>query len=296
MAMQFAPSTDPKEIERQLSRSFWLVAHRHVLVQVAMGVLGVVTLAVLLFATFVLVDWSLGGGRAEQKAVARLAGTFTNFGAFHEHALPRDLVLEGGRVFSAGESGYDVVVPVTNPNTRWWAEVEYVIPVADGAAEMLSTIYILPGETKYLYRLGIPGVGRSAAASATIRTIKWFSLNTKIVQPDYTQWSAQRLGFSFADVAYSAGAAEGAAAQSARATFSVTNDTAFGYKDVGFYVVLMGGGGMVGFNHVTAADLRAGETRDLAATWYAPIGGVTRVLVQPETNIFDPANALAPGR
>jgi hypothetical protein len=296
MGMAFTPSTDPKEIDRRLSRSYWFVTHRTGIVKVLMLVLAAFDLALFGVAAFVLVDWAVGGGRSEARSVAALAQTFTDFASFRERNQPRDLVVEGGQVLPVGDGMYDVVIPISNPNTRWWARMRYGIGSATegslSAAPEEYEAYLLPGETKYLYRLGISSQTRPAA-TADVRSIEWFSLNNKIVQPDYATWSGERLRVTTSDAAFASADSEGSPVS--RATFKVTNDTAFGYKRVGFFVQLMGGGRVVGFNHVTATDFRPGETRELSTAWYVPIGGVTRVIVQPEVNIFDPANAIAPG-
>jgi hypothetical protein len=81
-----------------------------------------------------------------------------------------------------------------------------------------------------------------------------------------------------------------------RATFNVKNDTAFGYWRVSFFVILWSGSSIVGANSVTISDLRPGETREVAVSWFNEIHGVTRVEVVPEVNIFDDRVYIPPGR
>ncbi len=289
--MDFTTPLKPTNVDPQIERSIWIANHRAGIIKGLMIALASIIIIILGFSAFILADWAVGGGRAEADIVSRLTKNFANYGAFREHYLPRDLVIEPAQILPVGDGAYDIIVPVTNPNQQWSAKIEYTIPGQEGSVEMINNTFILPGETKYLYRLGVSGAVQSLTSTATIRTIKWSSLDNKIVQPDYATWSAQRLGLEVSNATFTAAASETGGSVS-RATFTVTNETAFGYKTVGFYVTLIGGGRMVGFNHVTATDFAAGETRDLVATWYVPIGGVTRVVVQPEVNIFDSNNQL----
>ena len=72
-----------------------------------------------------------------------------------------------------------------------------------------------------------------------------------------------------------------------RSVFSLSNDTAFSYYDVGLFVLLKRGSAIVGVNKTTLSTLNSGEETDVTVNWFGTLPSVSQVEVIPELNIFD---------
>jgi hypothetical protein len=73
-----------------------------------------------------------------------------------------------------------------------------------------------------------------------------------------------------------------------RATFEAVNRSAYGLRDLELAVLLRRSGGIIAVNRIVLNDLRAGESRVAAATWFHSLGLVQSVEVIPYVNVFDP--------
>ena len=153
--------------------------------------------------------------------------------------------------------------------------------------------YLLPSDTKYLYSLGVEAESKPPAA-LEVANVMMHRVDNHVVRPDYRTWATERLNFLIEDIKFIEPDKDSPIPIS-RASFIITNDTAFGYVSVPFFVTLLSGNRVVGVNRVVISDLRAGEMREVIASWFNDLPNVTRVEVKPEVNIFNDLVYLKPG-
>jgi hypothetical protein len=79
-----------------------------------------------------------------------------------------------------------------------------------------------------------------------------------------------------------------------RISFSISNQTAFGYWSVPLQVLLKRGNSVIGVSSTSVERLDAGETRNIDLSWLQPVPTVTEVVVVPVLNIFDSAGYMPP--
>jgi hypothetical protein len=269
--------------ERQLKWSEWWVAHKVLLYRMSMAIFFVIDLSLVGFALYGYYDWFLGTGVRERARWAELSAPIINTSAFRNVHAAQDLnIEETSRIQDASTT--DIYTVMTNPNTEWWALITYRY-TGSGGSTPDKTAFILPGQSKHLTALSVsPEI--ASDASIEVRTIKWFRVNKHFVRPDFQAWSASRLNFLITNAEFVAPTSNDAVKVS-RATFTIKNDTAFGYKRVGLFVGALSGGRPIGVSYVTISNLRAGEERPVTVSWVGDIGFVNQVLVEPEVNIFD---------
>jgi len=293
--MAFDPTRESQLSEDQLKWGYWWVTHKVQVRKIFTIVLALVAIALVGYAGFGFADWYFGSGVKERSDIGQLARTVINFPAFHEKFAPQELVIEGTSVLEAGEGAYDLATRVTNPNTTWWAEFDYQYLSGGDPLVAAQRGYVLPGEVKYLTGLGTKAASFPGGAEVAVTNLVWHRVDTHVVRPDYATWSAARLNFQITDVKFQAPDPTDQLKVS-RASFTLKNDSGYGYWKAGFFVALLKDEQVVGANYVTVSELRAGDVRPVEASWFSDLPSVDRVEVTPEVNLFDAGVFIPPGK
>ncbi len=280
--MAFTPGRDEQLSEKQLKRGYWWVTHKVQVRKIFTIVLGVVAALLMTYALYGFGDWFFGSGVFERLQTGELAQQAIDYTSFRDATRPKDLQSENTIVLSSGEKKYDIFARTTNPNPQWWVEFEYRF----GDKVPAKKSFLLPGESRYLAALGFASDSHPGATDLKIENIMWHRVNLHNTRPDIATWMNERLNFHVTNTQFVPPAATDPVPVW-RATFNVENDTGFNYFNVGFIVTLLSGSRVVGVNQVVISDLRAGERRDVDASWFSDIPTVTKVEVKPVVNIFD---------
>lgn len=292
--MAFDPTREGQLSEDKLKWGYWWVTHKVQVRKVFTVCLGIFGGALVVYAGFGFLDWFFGSGVRERAQIAALTRPQMDFVAFNNALSPKPLIIDDAQTLDAGSNSYDMFAQVTNSNLRWWLEIDYKFE-AGGVDIPPAKAYVLPGETKFLRSLGVKSETSPGSPTLNIVGVHWHRVDQHVVRPDYATWAQMRLNFAITDVEFKPPDPTDPIAIS-RASFTVTNDTAYGYWNVGFFVTLQNGGSIVGVNYVTISELRPGQARTVDATWFGDLPPVTRVEVTPEVNIFDDRVYIAPGR
>jgi len=293
--MAFDPSREGQLSEDQLKWGYWWVTHKVQVRKVFTFFLALVALALVGYAGFGFADWYFGSGVKERQDIGQLARTVINYPAFHEKFAPQELNIEGTSVLEAGEGMYDLATRLANPNASWWAEFDYQFLSGTEPLTASRRGYILPGDVKYLIGLGTKAASFPSGAAVAVANLVWHRLDNHVVRPDYATWSASRLNFLINDVKFQAPDPADQLKVS-RASFTLQNDSGYGYWKVGFFIALLKDEQLVGANYVTVSELRAGDVRPVEASWFSDLPSVDRVEVTPEVNLFDNGVFIPPGR
>lgn len=292
--MAFEPGREGQLTEQKLNLGYWWVTHK-VQVRGWFSIfLAVVDLALVGFAGYGFADWFFGSGDIERRAMAVMAKPAIDYAYFRQKANPQNVAVQDALVLNSGEKTYDFIARAANPNPQWWVEFDYRFSSAAGETQTQKG-YLLPGETKWLNALGVKSDVRPGGAKIAVENIVWRRVPLHVTRPDYATWAAKRLNFILDGVSFVPPSPQDPIAVN-RAKFTVTNDTGFGYFKVGFFVTLTSGSRVVGVNRVVISDLRPGDRRDVDASWFFDLPGVTKVEVKPEVNIFDERNYIPPGQ
>lgn len=286
------PDENNKLTEDQLKVGYWWVTHKVQVKKVFTVALAVVAFSLLGYGAWGFADWFFGSGVRERQEIGLLTQNWTDYAFFRESAQPDPMTTQSTETVSAGEGRYDMIAKVSNPNQRWWMEFDYRF-VGAGFDDPYKKGYLLPTEAKYLYSLAVESDSKPSAA-LEVADIMMHRVDNHVVQPDYRTWATARLNFIIEDIKF-AEPEKDSPIPISRASFNVTNDTAFGYVSVPFFVTLLSGNRVVGVNRVVISQLRAGDTRQVEASWFNDLPNVTRVEVKPEVNLFDERAYLKPG-
>lgn len=292
--MAFEVSREEQMTEKELKWGYWWVTHK-IQVRKAFIVFMIILDAFLVgYAGWGYLDWFFGSGVRERAIMATLTVPWIPSEVIRA-TRPQALAIEPAAIINAGDSKYDLVARVTNPSFRFWVEFDYHFAAGDAVVGKARHGFLLPESSKFLHALGAESESYPSGASVVLENVVWHRIDRHVVQPDFRTWGGERLNFTMTDIGFKPPDPTESVPVS-RASFTVANDSAYGYKEVGFLVVLRGSSGLAGVNFVTVSDLRAGEVRTVNASWFEDLPGVDSVEVEAEVNIFDPGVYMPTGR
>lgn len=271
----------------ELKAASWWLDHKHQVKRAAIG--SFVALDVLLIAAgaWGIFDWLALGGVNEERAMRQLTSpAYAQLGGL---AAPREIAFGTPIVLTLDNERYDVVVRAENPNSSYWAELEYAVTVG-GQETPLMRDFLLPGQAKFLTALGVRRASAPGRVELRVSRRDW-RLVDRHETGDYADYAARRLAFQLSEPSFVPGGGN----EPSRTAFTVRNASAFGYRRPAFLILLYRGDAIVGADRVVLEALRAGETRPVELFWFQPLPQVTRTEVLVDVNILDRDAYLAPG-
>ena len=148
---QIGPAPENKFLE-------WVILHKLQLKRAAKIFLIIFSLCGWGYGIYGIVDWAFITGPGERQAIARLHETLVNY-SVRKLAQP----IEVRATSLLANIKYDAYARVRNPNQDWSAVFEYGFSMP-GEETRLNKGFILPGEEKLLFDLGIPAKGKPGRA------------------------------------------------------------------------------------------------------------------------------------
>ena len=278
---------DEQLSEQQLEAAIWYVKHRALLRKLVLGVILALDATLVLYSGFgAFREFLFSNKRVAQEL--ELLKTNIPGEATRLANRPVDLQLGGIELLRSGEVT-DVLARVQNPNPEWYAQFSYTIGIGD-QIERVENGFLLPQEERPFVRT----IRRAGAGTLVfnIENLSWRRINPKEIS-DVAQWRQERLNFEVKNPKFVPAVVEGKGSVS-RATFSLTNSTAFGYVSANFLVLLFQGSRLQGVQGVTVDEFKSGETRELELTWVDRVGAISNIEVVPAIDLMNPEVYLKP--
>jgi hypothetical protein len=206
---------------------------------------------------------------------------------------PRPIEPSQATVFDTTEGRQDVLVEIMNPNDSWWAEFDYHFDL-NGEQTPAQKGFVLPSGRRYLTELGFEAKTRGRTARLVVENVLWHRVDPTAVGGSYAAFADTRLRFHADDATYARDLTIGTKTVG-QSTFSLVNESAFGYWSPSVTVVLFRGDAPAGVTVIKRAQIRPGETVPMTINWFDNIAGVSRTDVQVNVNILDPSVYLPTG-
>jgi hypothetical protein len=272
--------------------SFW-VRYRILLRRVGHGVLIALNVVLWGYGLWGLLDAYAISYPRESRITADIANDGFIASQF-ERNRPQNIQTGAASVFQGTESRLDLVVPVNNPNTEWWAEFTYRFNVS-GEMTPARTGFLLPGQKSYLGEFGYkPKTMGARSGVFTADNLRWHRTDPSLVGADYKSWISRRNQLKAEDIQFltnlpaPAGTTGNAASQQlSRTSFTFVNPSAYGFWTVQLYVILKRAGAPVAATSVTLNNVQAGERRPVNIDWFEKLPQVTETEVVPVVNFLD---------
>lgn len=213
--------------------------------------------------------------------------------------------LEGGRpasvqtksvaMFEGTDGRLSMIVPIQNPNEEWYAEFTYRFNIG-GEETPLKSGFVLPKQSSLLGEFGFaPKKSGSKSATLVVKTIQWKRADPSVIGDNYDEWLSRRDAFEFRDIEFVSDIPAGSKTVS-RTTFTFKNPTAYGYWNLGLYVLAMRGSTPAAANYITLSEVKPGEERMVVTDWYERLSGITETTIMPVVNFFDDSAYLPSSR
>ncbi|MFH1098766.1 MAG: hypothetical protein V1723_02515 [Candidatus Uhrbacteria bacterium] len=294
--------------DRQLRWGIWFASHRQRLRRIGYGIIIAIAVCAWIFTIWGVVNHFFIEGAALQRSLVAMTSADNDRAVVLARLRPQPLIVAEVHIVPSGDGNVDVAARIVNPNVQWRTVVAYTIEIPGttpdaqrvGARPVEGRAILLPDRDRWVTALNVPAISAAVNATVAIRPVEWQRVDPlKVV--DVNQYVASRLAVTIRNARYlqpeelvlGSGKSSGKLTI-ARASFSASNEGAYGLRDVEFTVLLRRGTSVVGVNRVTLSELPAGATQDVAATWFRPIGLVQSVEAIPFIDVFDPAAFLTP--
>lgn len=265
--------------EGQLKAALFVVKHKLLLRKVLMGLLIGVDVIMLGYAITGITS-DIWGIPRRRRMDFELVHPQVGWEMFRQQSKPRDLEFGGLTVLTVGDAS-DVVMRLRNPNAQWEAKFKYVVGLGE-TVEGPRDGFLLPGEERPLFATIRGGRG---APVFNVTEVRWSRVPRKEI-PDFAAYREARINFKVENAQFLPSVVEGRGALS-RARFAIINNTAFSYFEPRFIVLLQRGSQLVGIQSVVVEKFRAGERREVEASWFDRIGAVSNIEVVPEIDILN---------
>ena len=276
--------------EKQLKWGYWFVTHKIMLRRILAAVLIVFSAATLGFSGYFLALDILNAPVREADLVALVNSGLNPAVALSQ--APKALSLSNAQVLVT-QGKYDLIGTVVNPNQYFAAHFTYRFTGGSFATAPESE-FILPGEQKFVVQLGVTSATRPSDASLEFMTTSWQRIN-RHQYSDWSDFAAQHLNFPISDIAYTPEIQlDNGKAPIGRTSFTIANDTGYGYYGVRAMVVMYRGAAIAAVNSTTFDSLRPDESLSGEVTWYENYGAVTTIKVFPEVDILNDASYIRP--
>lgn len=290
------PSPSPvnpelQAVEKQHRRETMVLNARPLLARIVLGVWVAIDAVLLVFFAWNVIGYLVSGSFAEMRSMAALGA---NVGVIHEtiaNDAAQDLVVKNVKTLRSSSTANDFYASLENPNTHWYATFTYQF-TSGGVATDVYEGFVMPGEAKYLLAMNVKSETRSGSAEIALADIAWHRVNRHDV-PDVATWLADHQNFVITNSAYTADVSI-ASSHVGRSSFTVKNDTPYGYWNPIFVVMLERNGTIVGINQATVERFAAGETRQVDVHWTGEIPSSGTNVVLANINFFDAAAYMMP--
>ena len=179
------------------------------------------------------------------------------------------------QVLPVSSSDYDVVARIQNPNTDYGSgDVEYTL-LFDTTEVYHGSLYILPGQTKYIVITPVKAAATPAQATIKITSIKWQELDTL---------SLAGVNFVVTNASYLSNQSD----IFARLRGFVANNSDFDVARVDVAILLFDDKDkIVAVNRTEIHTFLAHTTRGFETSWFTKFPGtVARTYVEANTNLF----------
>lgn len=268
--------------DKELGFSYWYVTHKYQLLSFLIGTIFVVGIvlglyAIAQFAVHFFVDKPKIA--VQNQELLLHSQIITSQQAVNEQV--QDMQVLDVQVIPTNSNKYDIFVPITNPNNTYYALFEYQFLTVNGETEWKKG-FLLPGQSLYLHELAYESEQNLKTANVNIRNFNWEK------QVNVTEIFEKAQSLIVSNNTYT----PATESTPSKVSFTIDNDSAYTYKDVGFFVVGSVGSSVLGVNYIQIDELNAGETQDLEVAWFDNLGGVSTVDIIPEIDLLNPRKIL----
>lgn len=283
---------EQKEFERFYKTSLFWIKLRPTSRRVGLLTFFLVDTMLLLIFVWSFLDYGVFDFFKERAQLAEIIANSTDLRPISQDRGAKGISeLETG-AFGLTDNRADFYSVVSNPNADWYVRFNYYFSYGGVQTEPVVG-FLLPGETeKTLVQLGVPVESVPRTAQIILTDVKWTRVDTHEIS-DYESFANDRLNFSFEQVDYERDV-DLNGTKIGRSTFVLTNNTAYGFWEPIFVIVLRRNSSIVGVTTTTVPGLDAGEARSITVNWFGTIPSSNSTEVETVIDILDASVFMPP--
>lgn len=275
---------------KELRYSLWYVKHRVGLYRLLVGSLVVAGIALWGFSLWQWGDYFIFG-LTNDIMLEREATQAINYQAAAQHFTAVPLQVLSTDIFPGGVDKYDAVSEVANPNANFLAQGTYHY-VIDGEKTETKPFFILPTESTLISELGLKNSGGPGSANLVIDSMNWKRISAhQITNPK--SWQEERLNFALNDFSFTPMASAGGVGANV-ITFSLVNQSAYGYVAPDFYIGLYSNGVLIGVMPLSIDSFASLEIKKIDLRNFVTTLSADSAKLFPRINVYDPSVYLPP--
>lgn len=270
--------------DRQLNFSLWFIRHQARLWMGVLVILLVVGASTLGYSLFKFGHYLIFGLGEDQRLQFELSSSPNP--SFDRQNFFDNFYYSPVTVIAFDSEKSDLVASVGNENSRSVARFNYRFEY-NGERLDGGESFVLPGETKYLISLAQP-LSSLAGVELIIEDLRFQNLSPRLI-PDWQQYRLDRLDFLIEKPTFVPGSTNPLSERVnlSEVRFNISNQTAYGYRNVPLLIVLKRQGETVGVNRHYLSDFYSGQSRAVTLVWPGRLTAVDQIEVLPDLDIFD---------
>lgn len=279
--MPFTPNT-PEDLENlsdsELKIGYWLTTHRFKLRQILFWILVIFDVILLGFSLFKWGDYLFSGYFQDKLMLQEISRSRSNTAVLREHFAAQPLQIQTTQIFSGPGDKADALTMVKNPNDRFVAQFDYNFDW-EGGKTTVRHGFLLPGEEKPIIELGIAGAAGASQAVLEIKNLRWQRFTAHQIS-DMADYLTKHLNFVTGEVNLNN--------LDRRLSFTLSNETSYGYFASRFIILLLSNGGPAGVEQIFFDNFSAGEKKSVDIRLSNQNASASKIKIAPDINIFDP--------
>ncbi|MDA3802655.1 MAG: hypothetical protein PF488_02015 [Patescibacteria group bacterium] len=198
---------------------------------------------------------------------------------------PEKLQLSGVTRFSSVNSD-DLVAAVLNPNDNYNSTFTYCFTRGKEDIDCQKS-FVLPGEEKHIFSLGIELLAGGSLPEIELRDVSFKSVDNKRI-PDFEVFKNKRLNFPITELDFSpASSRVSNVIDLNNLSFTITNNTPYGYYEVPLNILIYNGLNIIGVNRYVIDGFKSGESKDIDLSWPGDLRNGTGVEIVAELNVLN---------
>ncbi|MCX6778729.1 MAG: hypothetical protein NTU97_00665, partial [Candidatus Magasanikbacteria bacterium] len=232
--------------EKQLKWGYWYTTHRPQLYKSLIWSLVVFCILLGGYNIYYWGDYLIFGYTNDQKLMLELRSNILRSPNLLEHFAAKPITIGGVISYPAGDKT-DALAMVSNPDPDFIATIDYSFVLNGQKLETRQSV-VLPSENKYIAELGIKGGG---VVDFNLIKVSWQRISAhKISNP--VAYKEARIQFELLDFNYSS-------SPYSRISFSIKNNSFFGYYQANFLVLLRNYENIIGVEKIVIDNFPAGS-------------------------------------
>ncbi|TSC96343.1 MAG: Uncharacterized protein Athens101410_57 [Parcubacteria group bacterium Athens1014_10] len=261
----------------QLKINYWLIANKQRLKMA--WVLFLIILSVFLWGINIYKWFRYAQETVKfQQSMEEIGQNFIDWQAIHSKNDFLPLEISDISFIPLGNSRYDLVAQINNPNNKWAvSRLDYRF-FWEGREAGQST-FILAQEKKFLLVLNIKSDIEPKGLNLEFLEVGWKRITAKNKIPDF-----KSSDFAVKDISSNPSLK--------RISFQVKNNSAYNFWTVYFKSILYQGDKVSAVNKIPANKFLSGQERLIEIPFQGDFPYFTRAIIEPEVNILDENNFM----